>query len=105
MKNNGMGNMLKQMQDNLQKAQEEIYRKEVIGESGAGLVKVTMNGKYSVLSVDLDPSLMSEEKDLLEDLLGAAVNDAVHKIEKTQQESMSGLTQGMGLPPNIKLPF
>ena len=104
----GMGNMLKQMQEmqeKIQKSQEDFHKKEVVGESGAGLVKVTMNGKHSVISVNVDPSILSEEKDLLEDLVAAAVNDATHKIEKLQEESMSGLGKGMGLPGNFKLPF
>lgn len=102
---NGMGDMLKQMQQNLQKTQEDFHKKEVTGESGAGLVRVTMNGKHSVTSVNIDASILSEDKDLVEDLLAAAVNDASHKIEKLQEESMSGLGQGMGLPGNFKLPF
>ena len=104
----GMGNMLKQMQQmqqNLQKAQEDFHKKEIIGESGAGLVKITMNGKHSVISVDIDASILSEDKDLVEDLVAAAVNDATHKIEKLQEENISGLGQGMGLPGNFKLPF
>jgi len=75
-----------QMQADLQKAQEEVAKTEVTGESGAGLVKVTMNGRHDVSSVDIDPSLMQEEKEVLEDLLAAAVNDAVRRIEEYQKE-------------------
>ena len=78
---------------------------EVTGESGAGLVKVTMNGRHDVKRVELDDSIMSEDKELLEDLLAAAVNAAVRKIEQNNQEQMSKMTAGMGLPPGMKLPF
>lgn len=105
---NGMGDLMKKaqkMQEDMQKAQEDIARAEVIGESGAGLVKVTMTGRHDVRNVDIDPSLMSEDKDILEDLLAAAVNDAVRRVEENQKEKMSGLTSGMGLPPGFKMPF
>ncbi len=104
----GMGNLMKQaqkMQEKMQKAQEELANAEVTGESGAGLVKVVMNGRHDVKSVSLDDSLMEEEKELIEDLLAAAVNDAVRKIEEENQEKMGSLTQGMGLPGGMKLPF
>lgn len=104
----GMGNLMKQaqkMQEKMQKAQEELANAEVTGESGAGLVKVVMNGRHDVKSVSLDESLMEEEKELIEDLLAAAVNDAVRKIEEENQEKMGSLTQGMGLPGGMKLPF
>jgi hypothetical protein len=94
-----------QMQADLQKAQEEVAKTEVTGESGAGLVKVTMNGRHDVSSVDIDPSLMQEEKEVLEDLLAAAVNDAVRRIEEYQKEKMSGMTSGMGMPPGFNMPF
>lgn len=103
-----MGDLMKQaqkMQEQLQKQQEEIAKKEVTGESGAGMVKVIMNGRHDVRKVDLDPSLLSEDKELLEDLLAAAVNDAVRKIEENNKNAMSGLAQGMGMPPGFKMPF
>jgi hypothetical protein len=104
----GIGNLMKQaqqMQENLQKAQAQIAEMEVEGQSGAGLVKVTMNGKHDVRRVSIDASLMSDDKEMLEDLVAAAVNDAVRKIETTTQEKMSAVTAGMPLPPGMKLPF
>ncbi len=104
----GMGNLMKQaqqMQEKMQKAQEELANSEVMGESGAGLVKITMTGRHDVKRVELDDSIMSEDKELLEDLLAAAVNDAVRKIEEQNQSQMSSMTAGMGLPPGMKLPF
>jgi hypothetical protein len=103
-----MGELMKKaqkMQENMQKAQEEIAKAEVTGESGAGLVKVVMNGRHDVRNVEIDPSLMSEEKDILEDLLAAAVNDAVRRVEANQKDKMSGMMSGMGLPPGFKMPF
>ena len=103
-----MGDMMKKaqkMQEEMQKAQEEIAKAEVTGEAGAGLVKVTMNGRHDVRKVDIDSSLMTEEKDILEDLLAAAVNDAVRRVEENQKEKMSGMMSGMGLPPGFKMPF
>lgn len=103
-----MGELMKKaqkMQENMQKAQEEIARAEVTGESGAGLVKVVMNGRHDVRKVEIDPSLMSEEKDILEDLLAAAVNDAVRRVDANQKEKMSGMMSGMGIPPGFKMPF
>ncbi|MHA7924533.1 MAG: YbaB/EbfC family nucleoid-associated protein [Marinobacter sp.] len=105
---NNMGDMMKKaqkMQEEMQKAQEEIAKAEVTGEAGAGLIKVTMNGRHDVRKVDIDPSLMTEEKDILEDLLAAAVNDAVRRVEENQKEKMSGMMSGMGLPPGFKMPF
>jgi DNA-binding YbaB/EbfC family protein len=105
---NNMGDMMKKaqkVQEEMQKAQEEIAKAEVTGEAGAGLVKVTMNGRHDVRKVDIDSSLMSEEKDILEDLLAAAVNDAVRRVEENQKEKMSGMMSGMGLPPGFKMPF
>lgn len=104
----GMGNLMKQaqqMQEKMQKAQEELANSEVMGESGAGLVKITMTGRHDVKRVELDDSVMTEDKELLEDLLAAAVNDAVRKIEEKNQSQMSSMTAGMGLPPGMKLPF
>jgi len=103
-----MGELMKKaqkMQENMQKAQEEIAKAEVTGESGAGLVKVVMNGRHDVRSVEIDPSLMSEEKDIFEDLLAAAVNDAVRRVDANQKDKMSGMMSGMGLPPGFKMPF
>ena len=105
---NNMGDMMKKaqkMQEEMQKAQEEIAKAEMTGEAGAGLVKVTMSGRHDVRKVDIDSSLMSEEKDILEDLLAAAVNDAVRRVEENQKEKMSGMMSGMGLPPGFKMPF
>ncbi len=103
-----MGDIMKQaqqMQENLQKAQEEIANLEVIGESGAGLVKVTMTGRHDVKRVEIDQSIMNDDKEMLEDLLAAAVNDANRRVEKTTQDKMSELTAGLGLPAGMKLPF
>jgi DNA-binding YbaB/EbfC family protein len=104
----GMGNLMKQaqkMQEDMQKAQEEIARSEVTGEAGAGLVSIVMNGRHDVKRVSIDDSLMEEDKEILEDLIAAAVNDAVRKVETTSQEQMSKITQGMGMPPGFKMPF
>ncbi|NWN90442.1 YbaB/EbfC family nucleoid-associated protein [Marinobacter adhaerens] len=105
---NDMGGLMKKaqkMQEEMQKAQEEAAKAEVTGEAGAGLVKVTMNGRHDVRKVDIDPSLLSEEKEVLEDLLAAAVNDAVRRVEAEQKEKMSGMMSGMGMPPGFKMPF
>ncbi|AJD47902.1 hypothetical protein S7S_07430 [Isoalcanivorax pacificus W11-5] len=91
------------MQERMKKAQEEIASAEVVGEAGAGMIKVTMNGRHDVRRVEIDPSLMSEDKEMLEDLLAAAVNDAVRRVEKHQQEKMAGMTAGMPMPPGFKL--
>jgi len=104
----GIGNMMKQaqkMQEDMQKAQEEIANMEVEGQSGGGMVKVAMNGRHEVRRVELDDSLMEDDKEMIEDLLAAAVNDAVRKIEAQSQEKMSGVTAGMNLPGGMKLPF
>jgi hypothetical protein len=103
-----IGNLMKQaqkMQADLQRAQEEIARAEVTGESGGGLVKVTMNGRHEVRRVQIDPTLVGDDREMLEDLVAAACNDAAHRVEQMMQERMSGLTAGMGLPPGLKLPF
>jgi len=105
---NNMGDMMKKaqkMQEDMQKAQEEAAKAEITGESGAGLVKVTMNGRHDVRRVEIDPSLMTEDKEVLEDLLAAAVNDAVRRVEANQKDKMSGIMAGMGLPPGFKMPF
>lgn len=93
------------MQAELQKAQEEMARAEVIGESGAGLVSVVMTGRHDVKRVSIDDAVFSEDKEVLEDLLAAAVNDAVRKIEARNRDAMSGLASGLNLPPGFKLPF
>ena len=103
----GIGNLMKQaqqMQANMQKAQEEMGRIEVTGQAGGGLVKVTMTCRHDVKRVEIDNSVM-DDKEMLEDLVAAAMNDAVRQVEKTVQEKMSSLTAGMGLPPGFKLPF
>lgn len=104
----GIGNLMKQaqqMQEKMQKMQEEVAKIEVSGESGAGLVTVTMTGKHEVRRITIDDSLMSDDKEMLEDLIAAAVNDAVRRVEQKQQEMMSGVTAGMNLPAGMKLPF
>jgi DNA-binding YbaB/EbfC family protein len=93
-----------QMQENMKKAQEQLALIEVEGASGAGMVKVLMTCKYDVRRVTIDPSVM-DDKEMLEDLVAAAVNDAVRKVEATTQEKMAGFTQGLNLPPGMKLPF
>ncbi|MDG2276360.1 MAG: YbaB/EbfC family nucleoid-associated protein [Pseudomonadales bacterium] len=97
----GIGDLMKQaqeMQSKLADAQAEMARIEVTGESGAGMVKVTMNCRYGVTKVDIDPSLMNEDREILEDLLAAACNDATRRVEQTQSEKMSALTGGINLP-------
>ncbi|WMC11914.1 YbaB/EbfC family nucleoid-associated protein [Oceanimonas pelagia] len=104
----GLGNIMKQaqqMQEKMQKLQEELAQMEVVGEAGAGLVKVTMTGSHSVRRVELDDSLLEDDKELLEDLLAAAVNDAVRRIEEQNKARMGELTGGMQLPPGFKMPF
>lgn len=108
MMKNQLAGLMKQaqaMQDSMKKAQEEIARLEIEGESGAGLVKVLMTGRHDVKRVTIDPTLMGEDKDMLEDLVAAAVNDAVRKVEAATQEKMAGLTAGMPMPPGFRLPF
>ena len=101
----GLMKQAQQMQENLKKAQEEIAAMEVEGQAGAGMVKVTMTGRHDVRRVSIDPGLMGDDKDMLEDLIAAAVNDAVRRVETVTQEKMGGLTSGFGLPPGMKLPF
>jgi DNA-binding YbaB/EbfC family protein len=108
MMKNQLAGLMKQaqaMQDNMKKAQEAIAAMEVEGEAGGGLVKVTMTGRHDVRRVSIDPSLLGEDKDMLEDLVAAAVNDAVRKVETVSQEKMAGMTAGLPLPPGFKLPF
>ena len=104
----GIGNMMKQaqkMQADMQKAQEEIKSMEVEGQSGGGMVKVAMQGSHEVRRVSIDDSLLTDDKEMLEDLVAAAVNDAVHKIESESKSRMESVTNGMQLPPGMKLPF
>jgi DNA-binding YbaB/EbfC family protein len=104
----GIGNLMKQaqeMQASMQKAQEELASLEVTGESGGGMVRVVMTGKHEVRRVAIDDSLLQDDKDMLEDLVAAAINDATHKVEAATQERMSSLTAGINLPPGMKLPF
>ncbi len=104
----GIGNLMKQaqkMQADMQKAQQEMGKIEVTGQSGGGLVKVTMTCKHDVKRIEIDDSLVGDDKDMLEDLVAAAVNDAVRVVEKTTQEKFSGLTDGLNLPAGFKMPF
>ncbi|MFT6407809.1 MAG: DNA-binding YbaB/EbfC family protein [Arenicella sp.] len=105
----GLGNIMKQaqaMQENMQKAQQELANIEVTGESGGGMVKLVMNCRHDVKSVSIDPELLGdvEDREILEDLVAAAMNDAVRKVEKTSQEKMAGLTGGLNIP-GMKMPF
>jgi len=103
----GLGNIMKQaqaMQENMQKAQEELATLEVQGQSGAGMVEVTMTCRHDVRKVMIDNALMGDDKEILEDLIAAAINDAVKKVESTTQEKMGGLTAGLNIP-GLKLPF
>ena len=101
----GLMKQAQQMQDNLKKAQDELAHIEVEGQSGAGLVKVLMTCKNDVKRVTIDPSLLADDKDMLEDLVAAAFNDAVRRAEATSQEKMGKLTAGMPMPPGMKFPF
>ena len=104
----GLGGMMKQaqqMQQNMQKAQAELAIVEVEGQAGSGMVKVTMTCAHEVRRVSLDDSLLADDKEMLEDLIVLAFNDAMKKVESTSQQRMSGFTSGMGLPPGIKFPF
>ncbi len=103
----GLGNIMKQaqaMQENMQKMQEEVANMEVEGQAGGGMVKVVMTGRHDIKKVQIDNSVM-DDKEMLEDLVAAAVNDAVRQVEKTSQEKMSSITAGLNLPPGVKLPF
>ncbi len=101
----GLMKQAQQMQENMQRMQEQLATIEVEGQSGAGMVKVIMTCRHDVKRVTIDASLMQDDKDMLEDLIAAAMNDAVRRVEATTQEKMSGMTAGMGLPPGMKLPF
>ena len=100
----GLMQQAQKMQQEMQKAQEELASLEVTGEAGGGLVKITMNGKHAVHRIQIDPSLM-DDKEMLEDIVTAAVNDAVNRVAATTQERMSEMTAGIPLPPGMKLPF
>jgi DNA-binding YbaB/EbfC family protein len=108
MMKNQLAGLMKQaqaMQDNLKRAQEELASMEVEGQSGAGLVKITMTCKHDVKRVAIDPSLLADDKDMLEDLVAAAFNDAVRRAEEVSTEKMGKITAGMPLPPGMKFPF
>ncbi|HEX8738963.1 MAG TPA: YbaB/EbfC family nucleoid-associated protein [Casimicrobiaceae bacterium] len=101
----GLMKQAQQMQEGMQRAQEELARTEVEGQSGAGLVKVVMTCRHDVKRVSIDPSLLGDDRDMLEDLVAAAFNDAVRRAESVTQEKMGGLTAGLPMPPGLKLPF
>ena len=101
----GLMKQAQAMQDNMKRAQDEIALLEVEGQSGAGLVKVTMTGKHEVKRIAIDPSLLADDKDMLEDLLAAAFNDGLRRAEELSAEKMGKLTAGMPLPPGMKFPF
>lgn len=101
----GLMRQAQQMQENMRKAQEALADIVVEGASGGGMVKVSMTCRHDVRRIEIDPSLLEDDKDMLEDLVAAAVNDAMRKVEATTQEKMSGVTAGMPLPPGMKLPF
>jgi hypothetical protein len=104
----GLAGLMKQaqeMQENMKRMQEQLATVEIEGQSGAGMVKIVMTCRHDVKRVTIDDSLLKDDKDMLEDLVAAAINDAVRRIEATIQEKMSGMTAGLGLPPGFKLPF
>lgn len=101
----GLMKQAQQMQENMRKAQEELASVEVEGQSGAGMVKVIMTCRHDVKRVTIDPSLLADDKDMLEDLVAAAMNDAVRRAEAKTEEKMAGFASGLGLPPGMKLPF
>lgn len=104
----GLGGLMKQaqkMQEEMQKAQSEIADMEVTGQSGGGLVKVTVNGRHECKRVAIDESLLEDDKDMLEDLVAAAINDATTRVDETTKERMAGVTSGMQMPPGFKMPF
>jgi hypothetical protein len=104
----GIGNMMKQaqmMQANMQKAQADIAAMEVTGESGGGMVKVTMNGKHEASRVQIDPAVPLDDREMVEDLVAAAINDAAQRVERETQQRMAAVMGGMNLPPGFKLPF
>ncbi len=104
----GLGDLMKKaqkMQEDMKQAQERLAQEEVVGESGGGMVKITLNGKYEVRRVEIDPSLMSDDKEMLEDLIAAAFNGAAQRVAEKAKENMAELTAGLPLPPGFKLPF
>jgi DNA-binding YbaB/EbfC family protein len=104
----GLGNLMKQaqkLQEQMQRAQEEIANMEVVGEAGGGMVSVVMTGRHELRRVTIDPELFKDDKEMVEDLVAAAVNDAVRKVERQSQEKMSSMTAGLPLPPGMKMPF
>lgn len=104
----GMGNLMKQaqlMQENMKRLQEQLAQMEVQGEAGSGMVKVVMTCKHDVRRVNIDPRLLADDREMLEDLVAAAFNDAARRVEATVQEKMAGVTAGLPLPPGLKLPF
>ena len=101
----GLMKQAQQMQENMKRMQEQLATIDVEGQSGAGMVKVVMTCRHDVKRVTIDDSLLKDDKDMLEDLIAAAINDAVRRVEATIQEKMGGMTAGMGLPPGMKLPF
>jgi DNA-binding YbaB/EbfC family protein len=108
MKKGGLGNLMRQaqqMQENMQKAQAELAELEVTGEAGGGMVKLVVNGRHEAKRIQIEPKLFGEDKEMLEDLVVAAINDAVRKIAARSQEKYSGLMSGLDLPPGMKLPF
>jgi len=103
-----LGSLMKQaqkMQAQMQKAQEELAGLEVTGEAGGGLVQIRMTCKHEVRKLTIDPSLLGDDREMLEDVLVAALNDALRKVERTTQDKLGGMTAGLGLPPGLKLPF
>ena len=104
----GLGDLMKKaqrMQEDMKNAQERLAQEEVVGESGGGMVKVTMNGRHEVKRIEIDPSLMGDDKEMLEDLLAAAFNGAAARVAEKAQASMAEMTAGLPLPPGFKLPF
>ncbi len=102
---NDLMKQAQQLQEQMQQAQEKLANAEVCGEAGAGLVKIVMTGRHDVRRVSIDPSLLKEEKEVLEDLIAAAVNDAVRRVEASSRDLLGGLTQGLQMPPGFKMPF
>jgi DNA-binding YbaB/EbfC family protein len=104
----GLGNLMRQaqqMQETMQKAQAELADLEITGESGAGMVKIVLNGRHEAKTIAIEPKLLGEDREMLEDLVVAAINDAVHKLAARSQEKYAGLMSGLNLPPGVKLPF
>ena len=100
-----MMNHAKKIQGEMEKVLKELQNAEVLGESGAGMVKITMNGRHDVKNVEIDPDLLSEDRALLEDLIAAVVNDAVRKVESANKDKLSNVTSGISMPEGFKMPF